>query len=1005
MSETSLSLLAAKGAQSYEARQIQTHWFPNRTADQTAFCFVHNLEFKEVTEIPCLPKFQQTFRDDLLELEKSSGRKMFRSDMIGYFLTENQYIRSPIVSNNKNGTVMMIQLHETGRKLQSDFNLVSTMVDKSMNKACTKTEQKQFIYGMMGINQFLLETRDNIMDDLAVMDTICIPLAIVVLIIMLRSIRLVLITIFATATSILTSFLVMFPIAKYLLEIPTFAPSLMMSICLALSVDYSLFLLSRFREEILKGRSVYRSVHQMLKFGGRIIALSGIILTIAFLSNLFLRNNLLFGIGTTAAVATFINLTVNFLLIPSLILAFPSFFSDFGYLGIGTCLSKVSCCRNSCWGKLGIHEMRMQTEEGILQEYEREVSEKKQKRKKELEQNRARGIVDNNGVDIEDDLFRSIPIPTEMDEPTETTLLRHHQQTLKASDEEEGEKAGDAKEERSALIARILLHNQNKSRWFRLARWTAQPLHAVIIVILLLLVTVPFALEYTMHMRQSLDNTQILAQGSKSLKVYQTLKKDFPPGLTQPMQMLFDASECGGVFNEAFMDYARDMLTAMCKMFPTIFSKEGMVSVLFTKDMDLTFDLIQAAYNDECREDADLQEMCDGVMYLFNLSMSPVNHNASMLVSIGTILDPMSEALYDSMPDIYNWTATYLKDHPKPKMGTNVQRERRPLLETMTREEIVRMKNSVAQTVEMAQALPPRALPSPSSNTHHTPTKPSPASFVSPDKMVVGYDGNTNQMIDSVRQIYKVLPPAMAISLSVVFVVVGIIFKSIVVPIRTVFTLATTLFIVYGFLTLTFQNQFLSPLISFLKDVDSLYFFIPVFGYSLVIGLALDYDIFLFYRIAEYRDKGYKTHSAVVKATAHSGAIITAAGIVMAIAFFGLIMSKMVVLVEMGVLLVTTVLLDTFVVRLFLVPALCSLFGEGNWFPGCWLHAKVTKTENDMSDLAVNPEETKEEEEWLDWMKVKKTSRLRKTAEKHIVGENIPRSSSKYSIQANDEQR
>jgi uncharacterized membrane protein YdfJ with MMPL/SSD domain len=98
-------------------------------------------------------------------------------------------------------------------------------------------------------------------------------------------------------------------------------------------------------------------------------------------------------------------------------------------------------------------------------------------------------------------------------------------------------------------------------------------------------------------------------------------------------------------------------------------------------------------------------------------------------------------------------------------------------------------------------------------------------------------------------------------------------FCSICVPIRLVLTLLVTLFISYGILVLLFQHKLLNWMIPFLSQFDSLYFFVPVFGYSLIIGLALDYDIFLFYRIVEYREQGYTDKASVIKGTANSGFI------------------------------------------------------------------------------------------------------------------------------------
>jgi uncharacterized membrane protein YdfJ with MMPL/SSD domain len=72
-------------------------------------------------------------------------------------------------------------------------------------------------------------------------------------------------------------------------------------------------------------------------------------------------------------------------------------------------------------------------------------------------------------------------------------------------------------------------------------------------------------------------------------------------------------------------------------------------------------------------------------------------------------------------------------------------------------------------------------------------------------------------------------------------------------------------------MVILFQHKIASYIIRWLSEFDCLYFFVPVFGYSLIIGLALDYDIFLFYRIVEYREQGYTDKASVIKGTAQSG--------------------------------------------------------------------------------------------------------------------------------------
>jgi uncharacterized membrane protein YdfJ with MMPL/SSD domain len=192
------------------------------------------------------------------------------------------------------------------------------------------------------------------MSDLLLMDFVCIPLGLLVLIVVLKSVRVVNLTIVCTATSILTSFLIAYPIAPFGVNVATFAPSVMMSVCLALSVDYSLFLLSRFRQDLIKGLTPIRSARLMVQYAGRIIMLSGTILSVCLVGNLFLPVQMIRSLGFCSAIATFDNVMVNITLIPALVVFFPSFFSSFSFWGTGECWKKVPCCWLGIWNYFGI---------------------------------------------------------------------------------------------------------------------------------------------------------------------------------------------------------------------------------------------------------------------------------------------------------------------------------------------------------------------------------------------------------------------------------------------------------------------------------------------------------------------------------------------------------------------------------------------------------------------------------------------------------------------------
>ena len=92
-------------------------------------------------------------------------------------------------------------------------------------------------------------------------------------------------------------------------------------------------------------------------------------------------------------------------------------------------------------------------------------------------------------------------------------------------------------------------------------------------------------------------------------------------------------------------------------------------------------------------------------------------------------------------------------------------------------------------------------------------------------------------------------------------------------------------------------------------------------------------DIFLLTRIWEFRAKGFGDREAVLAGLAKTGHVITAAGVIMAIAFAGLLFSAEPVLNQISFFMVAAVLLDTLIVRTILVPALMVVLGPANWWP------------------------------------------------------------------------
>jgi uncharacterized membrane protein YdfJ with MMPL/SSD domain len=177
-------------------------------------------------------------------------------------------------------------------------------------------------------------------------------------------------------------------------------------------------------------------------------------------------------------------------------------------------------------------------------------------------------------------------------------------------------------------------------------------------------------------------------------------------------------------------------------------------------------------------------------------------------------------------------------------------------------------------------------------------------------------------------------PIMVGVTLAIVSLFVGVAMRSIVLPIRLAFTLTLTVAWTYGIESLIFCYGLLDKIsTSINNNQHAMYWLVPLMMTTIIVGLGCDYDIFLFTRITELRAEGKTPDAAIREGYYHTGEVITGAGIVMAIAFSGLAASAMPIVREIGTFLAASVLLDTFVVRMLLVPAILHFLGRFNWWP------------------------------------------------------------------------
>lgn len=184
--------------------------------------------------------------------------------------------------------------------------------------------------------------------------------------------------------------------------------------------------------------------------------------------------------------------------------------------------------------------------------------------------------------------------------------------------------------------------------------------------------------------------------------------------------------------------------------------------------------------------------------------------------------------------------------------------------------------------------------------------------------------GPTVQIFDMREIVNADFPRVMAVVTLGVFLVFTLLLGSLVAPIYLVMTVLLSYGTTMGLATLIFQDLLGHPGVNYA---------IPIVILTLLVALGADYNIFLTSRIWEEAEKRGEVREAVRHASAYTGGVITSAGIILAGTFAALMVSTLQSLFQIGAAVALGVLLDTFIVRSALVPAIAALVGRWNWWP------------------------------------------------------------------------
>ncbi|MGH8927929.1 MAG: MMPL family transporter [Acidimicrobiia bacterium] len=177
--------------------------------------------------------------------------------------------------------------------------------------------------------------------------------------------------------------------------------------------------------------------------------------------------------------------------------------------------------------------------------------------------------------------------------------------------------------------------------------------------------------------------------------------------------------------------------------------------------------------------------------------------------------------------------------------------------------------------------------------------------------------------------------------LALSFVLLMVVFRSIVVPIKAILMNLLSVMAAYGAITLVFQMGvgigFLNSIGFQFRQTDSIESWIPLFLFSVLFGLSMDYHVFLLSRIRERYDHTGDNAESVAYGLASTARIITGVALIMVAVFTGFASGRLGQLQQMGFGLAVAVFFDATIVRTIIVPASMRLLGKANWYLPRWL--------------------------------------------------------------------
>jgi len=202
--------------------------------------------------------------------------------------------------------------------------------------------------------------------------------------------------------------------------------------------------------------------------------------------------------------------------------------------------------------------------------------------------------------------------------------------------------------------------------------------------------------------------------------------------------------------------------------------------------------------------------------------------------------------------------------------------------------------------------------------------------------VVVGVTGFTAIGIDMSDRLAEVVPVYLALIVGLSLLILLVVFRSVVVPVQATLGFLLSILATFGVTTAVFSWGWLGWLVG-IDTGGPLMSFIPVIVTGILYGLAMDYQVFLVSSMRESYVHGHHGRASVVHGFDQASRVVVAAAVIMVSVFAGFIFTHDVMIKQIGFALAIGILIDAFLVRITLTPALMALFGDKAWWLPRWL--------------------------------------------------------------------